>query len=379
MSNERLYIIHGMGPDSVGLVGRITEVLAEHHGNIVDLRQDVLHGLFIIYLVVDLKNSPLRLEELTGIIGKLSEDTGLSLEVDNYNPVARNPEKRNMLVILLGTDQVGIISSISRLMGKYSINIEFARNIGREGVFLMELMTDISSCTIPLENVQQTISAAMAQTGIKALFQTEDVFNKKKRVILFDISMNLMDETQCREIVDQTGLSQKAIDELLNDENGKSVADRLEGLPSTTYETIIEKVSATSDTMELLQTLKTMGYAIGLISAASTCFVEQLAHNLGIDHYSGIPYETDDDTQMFTGTIACDFNGINRRSLISSIVEKENITPEEVTIINTGSHTQLPGIHPVFNLGTVLDLFNRHSISREQLTAIIASFGLRQE
>ena len=137
----------------------------------------------------------------------------------------------------------------------------------------MELMTDISACTIPLENVQQTISAAMAQVGIKALFQTEDVFNKKKRVILFDISMNLMDETQRKEIVDQTGLSLKVIDELLNDDCGKSVAGHLESLPSVTYETIIEKVSATSDTMELLQTLKTMGYAIGLISTASTRFV----------------------------------------------------------------------------------------------------------
>ncbi len=375
MSHERLFIIHGMGPDAVGLVGRITQEVAQNKGNIVDLRQDVLHGLFIIYTVVDLSDSPLRLDEFTSIINQLSENTGIALQVNNYNPIARNPDKKNMLLILLGADRAGIIASISQLLGKYSINIEFARNIGREGVFLMELMTDISSCTIPLDNARTTISSAMAQMGIKALFQTDDVFNKKKRVILFDIALNMMDASQRSEIMQQAGLDPSELNRLLADDTGRSIAKMLEGFSCVTYDSVIESVHATSDTVELLQTLKTMGYSIGLISSASSVFVERLSSILSIDHGYGIPYQIDDDTQTFTGSLENDFTGIDRQRIIASIFARENITRDDVTVINAGSRHGLPGIHPVFNLGRMLELYNRHSISKKLLYPLIASFG----
>ena len=378
MARERLFIIHGMGPDAVGLVGRITEEMAQHTGNIVDLRQDVLHGLFVIYMVVDLSDSSLRIEEFSTLIARLGEDTGIMLQVDNYNPVARNPEKKNMLVILLGADHPGIIASIAKLLGNYAVNIEFARNIGREGVFLMELMTDISACAIPLENVMATVSAAMAQQGIKALFQTDDVFNKKKRVILFDITANLMDESQRLEVIKQAGLDQSAFDRLVSDDTARTIAAGLEGMSCATYESMFTGIQATPDTMELIQTLKTMGYTIGLISSASTLFIERLSARLGIDYPFGVPYEIDHDAQTFTGAVTCDYTGIDRQSIIRSIVAQEGITSDDVTIINTGTRRQLPGIHPVFNLGAILELYNKRSVSKELLTAAIASFGFVQ-
>ena len=379
MARERLFIIHGMGPDAVGLIGKITEELAQHKGNIVDLRQDVLHGLFIVYLVVDLSESSLRIDDFSQLIARLSEDTGIALQVENYNPVARNPQKKNMLMILLGADHPGIITSISQLLGKYSINIEFASTIGREGVFLMELMTDISACSIPLENVMNTVRATMERQGIKTLFQSEQVFNKKKRVILFDITTGLMDDQQHVEVIRQAALDQSILDRLCSDESARSIATALEGLARATYASMIAGVHATPDTMELLQTLKTMGYAIGLITSSSQLLSEQLVKNLGIDYCFGIPYEIDDDTQCFTGSVGFEFTGINRQEIIRSVVVREGIAPDDVTIINTGVRQQLPGIHPVFDLGTILDLYNKKSISKELLTAVLASFGFNRQ
>ena len=239
----------------------------------------------------------------------------------------------------------------------------------------MELMTDISSCSLPIDNVKATVAAAMAQTGIKALFQTEQVFHKKKRVILFDIATNLMDGPQRSEIVQQASLDHADLHKLLADETGRSTAQRLEGMPLATYESIISSVQATSDTVELLQTLKTMGYVVGLLAPASTLFLERLSAKLDIDHCYGIPYEIDDDNRSFTGAIESGFSGIDRRESINAIIAKEKISPDEVTVINTGTGCSLPGIHPVFDLGTVLGLYNKHSISKELLTALIASFG----
>ncbi|HOW99768.1 MAG TPA: ACT domain-containing protein, partial [Deltaproteobacteria bacterium] len=91
--NRMLYIIYGIGADSVGLVGGITSPIAAVRGNIVDMRQDVLHGLFTIYLVVDLEGATIKLAEFTKLVEKISDDTGLTLFVDKYLPVPRPPKK----------------------------------------------------------------------------------------------------------------------------------------------------------------------------------------------------------------------------------------------------------------------------------------------
>ena len=84
MSRQRLYIVHGMGSDAVGLVGAITSAIANAGGNIIDLRQDVLHGLFTIFFVVDLAESKLHIDEFGALIKNIGEETGLSLSVDKY-------------------------------------------------------------------------------------------------------------------------------------------------------------------------------------------------------------------------------------------------------------------------------------------------------
>jgi len=102
MANQRLYIVHGMGTDAVGLVGSITTPIAQAGGNIVDLRQDVLHGLFTLFMVVDLTQCSLRIDEFRKIVRDLGEDTGLTLSVDKYFPIPRNPDQKNMLLIIMG-------------------------------------------------------------------------------------------------------------------------------------------------------------------------------------------------------------------------------------------------------------------------------------
>ncbi|MCX7727490.1 MAG: hypothetical protein N2053_11665 [Chitinispirillaceae bacterium] len=373
MVRERLFIIHGIGPDAVGLVGKITREIAKHSGNIVDLKQDVLHGLFIIYLVVDMSNSTLRIEELKKLLKQLSEDTGIVFQVDNYNPIARNPHKKNMLLILIGEDHPGIIASISELLGKYGVNIEFSHNIGREGVFLMELLTDISLCTIPLENLKRTIIEAMKKEKIISLFQTEDVFNKKKRAVIFKISDCLMDENQRTEIIKQSSINKTIFEKFIGDTTYKEIASTLEGFSTTVYNSVIEKIVATGETLELLQTLKTMGYKTGIIANSSELLLEKISKKLSIDFYYGIDYKIDEDSQTFTGEF--EKHNIDETKILSYLSEKENINIEDITILSTSVSSDVRGIHPIFDLSVILNLYNNHCISAEKLAAMIASFG----
>lgn len=114
------FIVHGMGSDAVGLVGKITTPISEIHGNILDLRQDVIHGLFTIYLVIDLSESNAGFDKLTETVEAIGQETGLSLTVDPYDPTAREADKKNLLMILIGRDKPGIIAASSEMLGKYN-------------------------------------------------------------------------------------------------------------------------------------------------------------------------------------------------------------------------------------------------------------------
>jgi phosphoserine phosphatase len=384
MTRQRLYVVYGKGRDAVGLVGGITAPISQAGGNIVDLRQDVLHGLFTILLVVDLSETEVRIEDLTEMVRRISEDTGLELTVDNYNPIPRDPDKKNVLLILVGNDRPGIISSISEILGRYKANIEFAQSIGREGVFLTELLTDISHSSIPLENLQTTVRKAMADVGIQAVFQCEDVFNKKKRVILFDIGVSFIGPKLRDEILKQTELSHA---DLAGEYSTSHVPDslqkaagRLEGFPSEVLHNIVSGIQPTPGTIELLQTLKTMGYKIALVSTGFAPLTDTLKTQLGIDYAYGYPLPIEDDSKCVVGEIPPhNLVGRDLEKLIDEITAAEGIGRADAAVISDEGMTETPGIRLELNLGQILDYYNKKIISRDSLLGLMGSFGIPRE
>ena len=379
MTNQRLYIVHGMGTDGVGLVGSITTPIAEAGGNIVDLRQDVLHGLFTLFMVVDLSQCSLRIDDFKKMVRNLGEDTGLSLSVDKYVPIPRGPDKKNLLLIVLGNDKPGVIASVSKLLSKYQINIEFSQTIAREGIFLMELLTDVSRCAIPIDNLRTALQSSMAEMEMNTFFQSEDVFNKKKRTILFQIESSFMDPEMVTEIVQQTSLKASDLSATYKVDDPRhnlNTATRLlEGFPLDVLFSIIEKIDPTPGTVELLQTFKIMGYRVALVSSGFSPFINFIKTRLDIDPAYGIDLPVDNDARTITGQpVVIDDKRVER--IAQAIVQGEGISQEEITVISDNDTDHTPGIRLQFDLEKILDYYNQHILSKENLLGLLGSFGL---
>lgn len=381
MAGERLYVVQGQGNDAVGLVGRITSSISKVGGNVLDLRQDVLHGLFTVHLVVDLSRTELRVDDFRDLIQRLGEDTGLALTVDKYVPVARQPGKRNILAILIGNDQPGIIAAACEVLGKHEANIEFAKTVAREGVFLMELLIDVSHCTIPLTNLQASIERTLGDLGIRAMFQTEDVFNKKKRVILFDLAHSFVDANQLAELIEHTPLTREALAATLRPHEPlaalRESAGLLDGMSSEVLTTVAQGITATSDSLELLQTLKVMGYSIVLVSTALAPFTDPLQERLGIEHCYGVRLAIDDDARTVVGEISEeDFLAVRTATLVPRMALREGVTEDDVAVVTDAGLEASPGIHLRLDLGRLLSLYNDRAISSDQLLGLMGSLGL---
>jgi phosphoserine phosphatase len=381
--NSMLYIVYGIGTDSVGLVGAITSPIAQVKGNIVDMRQDVLHGLFTIYLVVDLSKATVSVKEFRGLVDKIAADTGLKLSIEKYTPVPRGLEKKNILVTLVGKDKAGIIAAITEKLGTYNINIEVSEVVARENIFLMDLMCDVSHSALPTDNLKAAIRDTMLSMQISSMFQAEDVFNKKKKIIMFDIAHSFMDSTTMREVMKQALIKPGA---LMRSGSGETdlaymhaTASLLEGLPFSVIETVMNATEISQGTQELLQTLKIMGYKIGLITNAFGFFTNALKKRLGIDYVYGFELPIDDDSQAVIGDLPAGLmQPVEKAKIIAGIMKAERIDEEDITIISDRDidYPTTPGIRLIFNMKLMLDLVNQHALSKDSLTGLLRGFGM---
>ena len=378
-----LYIVYGIGADSVGLVGAITSPISQVKGNIVDMRQDVMHGLFTIYMVVDLAKVTVPVKEFRGIVEKISSDTGIKLLIDKYTPIPRGVDRKNMLVTLVGKDKPGIIAAITEKLGMYNINIEVSDMVARENIFLMDLLCDVSKGALPTENLKAAISEAMLSIRIKTMFQTEDVFNKKKKIVMFDIARSFMDHDFMHEIMKHADIKPEALDKTNTEQADLAymyaTASLLEGLPLSVIDTLMTTIEITRGTLELLQTLKIMGYKIGLISNGFSFFTNTIKSRIGIDYAYGFKLPVDDDTQAIVGDLPVDLmQSLERPKIIANIMSAEGIEEEDITIISDTDidFPTTPGIRLAFSMKVFLDLLNQHALNRESLTGLLRSFGL---
>jgi phosphoserine phosphatase len=381
--NSMLYIVYGIGADSVGLVGAITSPISQVKGNIVDMRQDVMHGLFTIYLVVDLAKATVPIKEFRGIVEKISADTGIKLSIDKYTPIPRGVDRKNMLVTLVGKDKPGIIAAITEKLGMYNINIEVSDMVARENIFLMDLMCDVSRSALPTENLKMSLRETMLSIRINTMFQTEDVFNKKKKIVMFDIAGSFMDSAFMREVMKHAGIKPDALDKTNPDQTDlafmHATANLLEGLPLSVIDTLMATIEITRGTLELLQTLKIMGYKIGLITNGFSFFTNAVKSRIGIDYAYGFDLPVDDDTRAIVGDLPVGLmQPLERTKIIADIKGAERIEEEDITIISDTDidYPTTPGIRLAFDMKVLLDLLNQHVLSRESLTGLLRSFGL---
>ena len=381
MTTERLYVIHGRGNDAVGLVGALTMPLGRAGANIVDLRQDVLHGLFIIHLVVDAAGTDLRLEQLQQMVLHLGEDTGLSLSVEKFHPQPQGLDRRHLLVILLGADRPGIIASVSEILGNYRANIEIVQTVGRGGIFLMELLTEVSQCRIPLENLMSNIESTMRELGMKTRFQSEDVFNKRKRVVLLDLRHSFIDVATQQEIIEQSGLDPARLRESFDSTAPTRCLQRagalLHQLPASVLNAVGEGATPTRGTVELVQTLKTMGYRVALATTAFAGVVEPWAKTLGLDHCFATPTHIDDDEQTVDGELTaddCAASSVSRA--VVAVADREGVALEDITVIDDAAADAPLGIRLDFDLAQLLHLRNERVLSSDQLLGLLGAFGL---
>ena len=280
-----------------------------------------------------------------------------------------------MLAILIGPDGPGIIGVVAVALGSHGINIEESRMVAREGIFLMELFADLSACPLPEPNVKRAVAELMDARGIRSLFQFDDVFNKRKRLIVLCPARGLIPPQGLAELAAQTGVS---VAELSGAAGPEAAAALLEGCPAELLEGAARCLKPSRDTVELFNAPSAMGYRVGVATGAFSCLAASLASALGRGMLWGPPLEVDVDTRCATGRLEPGYEaGFGRKRFVMELMAREGLGVDDGLVLD-GDPARFPagdGIRLEFDPRFLLDAFNRKALSRETLIGICSSLS----
>lgn len=88
----------------------------------------------------------------------------------------------NAVITVIGKDTVGILAKVSSECADVGVNIVEVTQSVLQGVFAMIMFVDISKCTVPFDNLVDTLTAKGKEMGVKIHVMHEDIFNAMHKI-----------------------------------------------------------------------------------------------------------------------------------------------------------------------------------------------------
>jgi len=92
------------------------------------------------------------------------------------------PTSNRIIVTVIGQDKVGIIATVSALLAEANANIVDISQTTLREFFAMILMADMSTATVPFDELKRRLNAKGEELGLRIDAQHEDVFKFMHRV-----------------------------------------------------------------------------------------------------------------------------------------------------------------------------------------------------
>ncbi len=377
-----MLIFTAYGKDRLGLVTSLTEVVASHEANIIDISQNVLSGIFTIFMVIDEGDSPGGLEaDLRQRCGELS----LSCELSS-SPVFEKKPRKGYVVTLLGRDRPGIMAAISRALSEKGVNIESTKMIARGEVIGTEM--EVSLYDQDPEEVEEALREVADGMELDVTLQEDDPFRRSRRLIVFDMDSTLVDAEAIDEMAKKAGvgedveeMTRQAMEEGVDfEESLRRRIRRLKGMELGEVEKLASQLELTEGAEDLIAVLKKMGYKIALITGGFQVFADNVRERLGLDYAFANRLEIKNG--KLTGEVEGDVIDMEgKASILKEIAEREGIPLESVVAVGDGANDRLmletAGLGIAFNAKEILKGPAEGTLSRD-LRGLLYLIGLSE-
>jgi len=382
------YVISVIGEDQVGIVSKVTQFLFKKGVNIVDIEQTVVHSQFTMVLLLQPLRFRFESSQVRAGLSRLAKRLGVNIRMtplQEYKGLRLAETKKPYILTILGPDRPGIVAAFSSIFSKHHCNIERIKMIARGELLAMEMWIDLREAYFPV--LRADLTAAAKRIGMDIIAQPEQVFKKRKKVIVFDMDSTIVDGEVIDEMAKIVGvekqvkaLTEKGMRGEINFvESLRTRVSFLKGLRVKSLESLAQTFKLTKGSEELIAALKEMGFKIALISGGFTYFTNVLKDRLGFDYAFGNELEI--KKARLTGRIKGRIIDAQRKAeIMDGICQKEGITRDEVVAVGDGSNDRImvanAGLGIAFNAKEILKKVADGVITRNHMKGVLYCLGI---
>jgi phosphoserine phosphatase len=315
---------------------------------------------------------------------------------DDYEQWVHQQRRRRYIITVLGPwITARQISAIAGIVSDNGLNIDDISRLServplhhpdRPQRFCIELT--VSGRTENLPDIRARFMQVSADLGVDIAFQEDTVYRRNRRLVALDMDSTLVPY----EIIDQLAAVAGVGDQVAaitaatmrgELDFAESFARRvalLRGLDESALQRIASELTLTQGAERLVETLKSLGYKIAVLSGGFTYFGRLLQERLGIDylHANELGMENGGLTGGVVGDIV---DGRRKADLLRDIADKEGISLEQVIAVGDGANDlpmlNLAGLGIAFHAKPVVREGTQHSLSTIGLDGILYLMGIR--
>jgi phosphoserine phosphatase len=387
---QEIILINITGKDRPGLTSSLTNILAQYEVNILDIGQAVIHDYLSLGILVEIPkahSSSSILKDLLFKAHELNVQIRFSaIDIESYTGWAAQYGQERRIITLLGRQLTATqLSRVTQAIASNHLNIDvITRLSGR--VFPDDPESFPKAC------VQLTVSGALEnpaalrgsllgiskETGIDISFHVDDIYRHARKLVVFDMDSTLIQGEVINVLAERAGMGDRVAGITTSAMNGEmdfkeSFTRRvglLKGLDAGILPEIAENLVLTEGAGRVIQTLKKLGYKIGIISGGFDFFGEYLQNKLGLDYVFANVLEIENG--KVSGNVKGDIiDGPKKAEILKTIATVENISLQQTIAVGDGAN-DLPMIS-IAGLGIA---FHAKPIVRESSEQSISSVGL---
>ncbi len=395
-----IIIINISGEDRPGLTASITEHLANHHVNILDIGQAVIHNTLSLGILIEIprasQSAPILKDTLFAAhtLGVNAKFTPIPKE--RYNSwVDEQGKSRHIVTLQAPKITAAHISSISSIVAGHELNIDnITRISGR--IHLDQTREEGNACVefsfrgapADPDGMREEFLEAAARMGIDIALQEDNIYRSNRRLVAFDMDSTLIKVEVIDELAKKAGageavaaITEKAMRGEID--FPQSLAERvqhLKGLDESILKEIADKLPLTEGAERLISTLKKMNLTTAIISGGFDYFGNHLKQKLGIDYVFANRLEIVDGhvTGQVLGKVV---DGARKAELLEQLVQKEGISMKQVIAVGDGAN-DLPmlsraGLGIAFRAKPIVRQSAEQSLTTQGLDGILYLMGYR--
>ena len=396
-----IYLLQVTGQNDENPTQELLGLLSQHHVNVLDIGQAVIHEALTLGVLVEIPGSS-HTEAILASLNDFGEKKNVKLwcntiTVAKYDEWVSAQGKQRYIVTLLARKltarQISAVMTviscanmsvdkINRLSGR----IPLGGDIPENSMASVEL--SVRGAVADFDSLRAQFLRLANEMDVDIAFQQDNAFRRNRRVVVFDMDSTLIDAEVIDELAKKAGVGTEvsAITEqamLGNLDFKESFIKRvalLKGLEEDVIADVAENLRLNEGAEQLIQILRALGYKTAIVSGGFNYFGRFLQKKLDIDYVYANELEIKNGA--ITGEVVGQVVDASRKAeIVREIAVKERVSLEQVIAVGDGANDlkmlSIAGLGIAFRAKPLVKETAQHSISTLGLDGILYLIGVR--